>query len=177
MHFYAVEWAPSRISWHDFRSRVVGSFGTASVTTSLRGLLLKNWEALGLARAPVGDHGVHASASPFEGMVERFIWLDRDVNSDPFGRALLRAGLDEQRLIEWVKNPKVISSKSGFEIDHSLKVEVEGVQKSLFVVLEDKNAQECVVTCIQIAGLPLPARQTRAKRGSKVRAGSSKANA
>ena len=46
---------------------------------SLRGAILKDWEALGLSFVPnVGENSVHASASPFEGLAERMNWLQAD---------------------------------------------------------------------------------------------------
>jgi hypothetical protein len=39
---------------------------------SVRGMIYKQWKELGLSSEPnVGDNGVHASASPFEGLAER----------------------------------------------------------------------------------------------------------
>ena len=40
-----------------------------------------------------GDNGVHASASPFEGIAERMNWLGQALDTDPFGSALLANGL------------------------------------------------------------------------------------
>jgi hypothetical protein len=38
-------------------------------------MILRDWENLGLAYVPnVGDNGVHASASPFEGLAEKMNW-------------------------------------------------------------------------------------------------------
>ena len=52
---------------------------------SIRGLVLKWWEPLGLTSVPnVGDNGVHASASPFEALAERTNWLGN------FGKVLRR---------------------------------------------------------------------------------------
>jgi nucleoside diphosphate kinase len=46
---------------------------------ALRGTILKDWVALGLAYEPnTGDNCVHASASPFEGLAERMNWLKAD---------------------------------------------------------------------------------------------------
>lgn len=46
---------------------------------SLRNLMLKSWQELGLEYEPtVGDNCVHASASPFEGLAERMNWLKVD---------------------------------------------------------------------------------------------------
>lgn len=53
---------------------------TAAPEGSLRNMILKDWEALGLAYEPnTGDNCVHASASPFEGLAERMNWLKADV--------------------------------------------------------------------------------------------------
>ena len=42
---------------------------------------------LGLDSEPnVGDNGVHASASPFEGLFERMNWVGADIESDGFGK-------------------------------------------------------------------------------------------
>ena len=75
--YYSVEWDPAELSWADFRALVLGPTDPAQAPpASIRGAILAEWEALGLAAAPnVGDNGVHASASPFEGMAERMNWL------------------------------------------------------------------------------------------------------
>lgn len=60
---------------------------------SLRGLLNADWEKLGLPAAPnVTDNGVHASASPFEGLAERMNWLERPLTKDTFGKQVQQWG-------------------------------------------------------------------------------------
>ena len=36
--------------------------------------------------------GMHASASPFEGLAERANWLEAEIKDDAFGKQLLAAG-------------------------------------------------------------------------------------
>lgn len=41
-------------------------------------------------RATGQDNGVHASASPFEGLAERMNWLEQPMESDAFGKKVRR---------------------------------------------------------------------------------------
>jgi hypothetical protein len=61
----------------DFRGKVLGPTDPKDGPAgSLRATILKDWKQLGLQSPPnVGDNGVHASASPFEGLAERMNWL------------------------------------------------------------------------------------------------------
>ena len=107
---------------------------------SLRGGILGNWQALGLASAPnTGNNCVHASASPFEGFAERTNWLKDAYSfaSDPFGKLLLDAGIPEATLKEWSVDPQVVlpgSDKKG----------------SLFDAVEDMDVEECVKKLVAI---------------------------
>ena len=77
IYYFAVEWEASECSWDSFRSKVLGPTDPAEAPAdSLRGIIAAQWEMLGLpAACDVGDNGVHASASPFEALVERSNWL------------------------------------------------------------------------------------------------------
>merc|ERR1719265_103147 len=77
IHYFTVEWDPAALSWADFRGQLLGPTDPADAPPgSLRGLMLAHWEQLGLPGKPnTGDNGVHASASPFEGLAERVNWL------------------------------------------------------------------------------------------------------
>jgi hypothetical protein len=90
IHYFAVKFAPSALSWADFRGKVLGPTDPAKAPPeSLRGTLFSGWEGLGLASAPnTGDNGVHASASPFEGLGERKNWL-KTALSDKWRRGAL----------------------------------------------------------------------------------------
>lgn len=77
---------------------------------SIRGVIYKHWRALGLTEIPnTGDNGVHASASPFEGLAERMNWLKVDPANDEFGAKLLAAGVSLKTIKEWSVDPQVLS--------------------------------------------------------------------
>jgi nucleoside diphosphate kinase len=136
IHFYHVEFDPTKLSWADFRGKVLGPTNPADAPAdSLRGKILKDWEALGLSAEPdTGNNGVHASASPFEGLAERMNWLGTPISDDPMGKLLLSdAGLTEELIKAW-----------------SLDPQVEGVG-SIFDALEDMDVSACVEKCATIA--------------------------
>lgn len=53
------------------------------------------------------DNGVHASASPFEGLAERMNWLQVAPENDPFGRKLIEAGVSVETIKQWSVDPQV----------------------------------------------------------------------
>ena len=94
---------------------------------SIRRTILETYQRLGLTSIPnKSDNGVHASASPFEGLAEKCNWL----GVDPFGKALLEAGIQSQRIAEWFKDPQVQTADSS--------------KGSLFDTLEDMDVDECL---------------------------------
>merc|ERR1711974_282249 len=104
---------------------------------SLRGQILAKWKELGLEAEPnVGDNGMHASASPFEGFAERNNWLGVAVADDSFGKAMLGTGLEESLIKAWSVDPQV-------------KLEGEKMG-SIFDRLEDLDCQACLD---KVAGL------------------------
>lgn len=109
VHYYVVEWNESDLAWVDFRGKVIGPTNPNDAPSdSLRGSILKDWEALELAEAPtVSDNGVHASAGPLEGLVERNVWLGATLEEDAFAKAVLHAGGDAALLTQWMSNPSV----------------------------------------------------------------------
>jgi len=61
--------------------------------------------------------------------------LGADPATDPYGAALLAAGLDSAALLEWAGDPTV---------------SVDGTKGSLFDALEDMNAPECTAKAFAI---------------------------
>jgi hypothetical protein len=56
---------------------------------SIRNLILQKYNILGLDTKPdTGNNGLHASASPLEGLAERMNWLGVNLEDDDFGKAL-----------------------------------------------------------------------------------------
>jgi hypothetical protein len=128
IHFYDVEWDPQTLPWSQFRNNVLGATNPKDAPEgSLRGTILRDWKSLGLQFEPnTGENGVHASASPFEGLAERMNWLQVKPEQDAFGKALIEGtGIDAETLQTW-----------------SLDPQVKG--KSLFDSLEDLDADACV---------------------------------
>ena len=133
IHYYSVEFDPATLAWADFRGKVLGPTDPAKAPAdALRGILFSDWEKLGLASAPnTGDNGVHASASPFEGLAERSNWLKTPIGADAFGAALLEAGVSEDFIKKGTVDPQVAqpgTDKKG----------------SLFDALEDMDTAECI---------------------------------
>merc|ERR1719436_1287366 len=115
IHWFTVEWNSDNLSWEDFRGLVLGPTDPSTApANSVRGSIYNNWESLGLTAQPdTGDNGVHASASPYEGLAERLNWLGADLATDAFGKALLDAGVPEAMLRDWTVDPQVVVDDQG----------------------------------------------------------------
>lgn len=133
IHYYVVDFPPSKLSWSDFRAKLLGPTDPKDAPhDSLRGKIYSDWKLLGLEYVPnTGDNGVHASASPFEGLAEKINWLKVDPAKDAFGRKLIDSGISVNTIKEWSVDPQVKG-------------------KSLFDQLEDQDTDDCVKTAIQL---------------------------
>mmetsp|Transcript_32235 Transcript_32235/g.32858 ORF Transcript_32235/g.32858 Transcript_32235/m.32858 type:complete len:299 (-) Transcript_32235:57-953(-) len=133
IHYYVVEWPMSELSWSDFRGKVLGPTDPAEAPAdSLRGKVLASWESLGLKSVPnTGDNGVHASASPFEGLAERMNWLKVSPSEDEFGMRLIASGVSADTIKAWSVDPQVKG-------------------KSLFDQLEDLDSNDCVAKAVEL---------------------------
>jgi hypothetical protein len=127
IHYYVVDFPSSTLKWSDFRGKVLGPTDPKDAPAdSIRGSILADWEKLGLGYQPnVGDNGVHASASPFEGLAEKMNWLKVDPSKDPFGARLIAAGISVDTIKNWSVDPQVKG-------------------KSIFDQLEDTDSAECI---------------------------------
>ena len=141
IYYFSVQWSASALSWADFRARVLGATDPAlALDGSLRKYVLENWESLGLASKPtIGQNGVHASASPFEALVERMNWLAASLEDDETAQALMDAGVKKDTLLAWTKDPQV---------------EVDGEPASLFDTLEDMSIQPMLKKAQKLGGDP-----------------------
>ena len=138
IHYYVVEWDGDKVSWEDFRGKVLGATDpeTAEVG-SVRRMILDKWQELGLTSCPnVGDNGVHASASPFEALSERMNWLGAKLEEDSFGKQMLAAGIPAETIMAWTKDPQI---------------ELSGSKQSCFDSMEDTNSSDCLAICQKIA--------------------------
>ena len=138
IHYYVVEWDPEDLKWSEFRGDLLGPTDPAAAPpASLRGEIYAEWKALGLPNEPfTGENGVHASASPLEGLAERANWLKASVSKDSFGKAALAAGVPRKALDSWFVDPRV---------------RVKGGEAgSVFDMLEDLDADECLAVMLTI---------------------------
>jgi len=141
IHYYEVQFDAAMLAWADFRGSVLGPTDPAAAPAdSLRGKIMANWEALGLSAPPnTGDNGVHASASPFEGLAEKMNWLKADPQTDTFAKALLDGGVPLETLKAWTIDPQVVLPGG------------DGKKGSLFDQLEDMDFTPAVDKCKALA--------------------------
>mmetsp|Transcript_99053 Transcript_99053/g.206472 ORF Transcript_99053/g.206472 Transcript_99053/m.206472 type:complete len:898 (-) Transcript_99053:20-2713(-) len=109
IYYFSVRWNSSKLPWQDFLTQVIGADDPELAgPSSIRGELLSTWQELGLKEAPTKERNcLHASASPFEGLVERCNMLGKLLGSDDYGRLLLQAGVPEPTFKAWSANPVV----------------------------------------------------------------------
>ncbi len=146
IHVYEVEWDPAKLSWRDFRGKVLGPTDpSAAPKGSIRKTILQKYKEFGLDSAPnKGDNGVHASASPFEGLAEKVNWANKSIRNDPFGSALLSRGLPESLLLKWMDDPTITFPPSTVDGDGSRKT------GSLFDDVEDMDSSSCMRRLVEI---------------------------
>ena len=137
IHYYVVEFEAKDLSWADFRGAVLGPTDPADAPKdSLRGRILAEYEALGIENKPfTGENGVHASASPLEGLAERMNWLEADAAGDVFGKEMLAAGISRETIKAWSVDPAVTHPEG---------------KGSVFDLLEDLDADACLAKCLAI---------------------------
>jgi len=142
IYYYVVEWDAADLSWDSFRNEVLGPTNPADApATSLRGMIMDKYQALGLASKPyTGENGVHASASPFEALAERMNWLEAPLAEDAFGKSLLSAGISEATIAAWSVDPQV-------------NLTCCGKKGSIFDALEDMDSRACAAKLSELDGL------------------------
>lgn len=145
IHYYVVEWDAATLPWADFRGKVLGPTDPASAPAeSIRGMIMSDWKELGLKTEPTtGDNGVHASASPLEGLGERANWLKMPLEKDDFATALVAAGVSLETIRLWSVDPVVPYG--------------DGAKGSVFDKLEDLDADECVAAAVLLLAAAEPA--------------------
>ena len=138
IHCFVVEFSPKTLSWSAFRNNVLGPTDPADGPPgSLRKTILNDYKALGLTAKPnKGDNGVHASASPFEGLAEKINWLGMSVSDDAFGSALLSAGLSKKTIEDWSVDPRIKM--------------LDGSLGSVFDALEDLDVDDCLAKMVEL---------------------------
>jgi len=135
--YYDVEWEAQKMSFQNFRAKVIGDTSPEEAQMhSIRSDIFMHWEDLELTSKPnQGNNGVHASASPFEAMIEKANWLGDNLQNDPIGASLVKAGMGLDAIRKWTADPPVM---------------FDGHKQSLFDLLEDLDAQPCVDKAVKI---------------------------
>jgi len=164
IYYYVVHWNPKDLSWTKFRDELLGPTDPSTAPeSSLRGVVFKDWEKLGLKAVPnMGDNAVHASASPFEGLAERMNWLGTKLEADNFGRLALQHGLPQKMLKDWSVDPQVELEKGSEESPAK--------KGSLFDAVECLDATECLAKMVELKGFrpPPPPRAPREPKQSRL---------
>lgn len=110
IHYLVVEWDGMRNSWEKFQKDIIGdSSPNLAVPSSIRGKLYRDWAELGMRTKPNRTENIlHFSASAFEGMVERLIWLKGTmIYTDLFGSRLIASNIPANTIQYWLSNPLV----------------------------------------------------------------------
>lgn len=117
------------LPWKSFRADVIGATDPAKANPdSIRGTLFSRREAFGLTMN-ARDNVIHASASPFEAMTERSIWMpDFKLASDPLWKALTGSGIDQPSLASLAGNNPVVTldGQTASAIDHMEDTDTPG---------------------------------------------------
>ena len=106
VHYFVVKFDPRELSWRDFRSRVIGNADPSlAESTSIRGSLYDAWQEVGLPCQPkTSSNAIYASAGPLSALRDRKKWTGVLVENDPYGQALLSAGVSSNLLQHWLKS-------------------------------------------------------------------------
>lgn len=109
------------LPWKAFRANVIGATDPAKAAAgSVRGELLKRQDEFGL-HLNARDNVIHASASPFEALMERLIWVPGfDPAADPLVKAVSGAGITVAMLSDLARRNPILSrdGKTASAIDH-----------------------------------------------------------
>lgn len=117
-----------KLNWRAFRHHVIGSTNPAQADVdSIRGEMFQRAKEYGVD-VSISDNVIHASASPFEALIEKINWLGDNLKNDPLLDALQELGVTKKQIQTWYyDNPAVA---------------MDGQQETLVDVLEDKNSSD-----------------------------------
>lgn len=118
---FLIEFDGTVLPWKRFRTEVIGATDPAKAETgSIRGTLYNRCGEFGLTMN-ARDNVIHASASPFEAMMERSIWMPRlNPDADPLWKALANSGITRSALTNLAANNPVVTlnGQTASAIDH-----------------------------------------------------------
>ncbi|KAH9588685.1 hypothetical protein LSM04_008123 [Trypanosoma melophagium] len=144
---YVLSWPETCMTWRVFREELIGCTNPRNAeSNSLRGLIRDRWRDLGLQHPPTTtDNGVHASAGPFEAVLERHLWTCSPLTHDPLTLRLQESGLTGALLYRWKSNPEVVlqnGRRTGCIFDL-----LENIQTSEMVDIMREAEEQALITC------------------------------
>lgn len=120
IHCFLMEFDGDVLPWKTFRADVIGATDPAKAApNSIRGALFQRRQELGLSMN-ARDNVIHASASPFEAMMERSVWMPSFATTDdPLWTALHGSGITLPALTNLAnQNPTItLDGKTASAID------------------------------------------------------------
>ncbi len=116
MTLMVVEFDADTLPWRTFRGKVIGSTNPAAADPeSIRGGLHATQTEAGLA-VTYRENVIHASASPFEALVEKTLWLPEfPLDRDPLWKLLQADGLALDRVLRWREENPVVTRDGKLE--------------------------------------------------------------
>jgi len=140
IYYFSVEWDQARMPWSHFRNELLGPTDPADAPPdSIRGYIYRNYTKLGLTELPdKSNNGVHASASPLEGLAEKTNWLRKNIADEAFGKALLSSGVPLETIEAWRLDPGAIVAQG------------DSTKKSIWDFVEDMDADECLASLLLV---------------------------
>jgi hypothetical protein len=107
-----IEFDPEILPWNKFRSEIIGKTdSTKADPSSIRGFLNLNKEKANLS-VTYKENIIHASASPFEALIEKSIWLEKTFEpmTDPLFRLLAKDSIDMDQIKELYNMNPILDS-------------------------------------------------------------------
>lgn len=125
-----IEFDQEDLDWKDFRNNIIGTTNASkALPSSIRGFLCANQEKAQL-NVTYKANIIHASASPFEALIEKDTWLQKnfDPNTDPLFKLLSKDSINMEQIRELYTSNPILDS--------------HGKTNTLIDLLEDKNTLE-----------------------------------
>lgn len=136
-----VEFDAATLSWRAFRSKVIGGTNPAAADPeSIRGSLYAGQKETGLT-VTYRENVIHASASPFEALIEKTLWAPGfPLERDPLWTVLKTAGIALDRILRWRdENPAVpLDGKLGALVESLEDLDTDPLAARLLELVKTK---------------------------------------
>lgn len=105
-----LEFDEAKLPWQSFRDDIIGSTNPAqAAANSIRGRLFRLQGELGIS-ITYRENAIHASASAFEGLIEKLLWLPEwPLAEEPLWQELLPYNLSSDKLFAWQMENRLVT--------------------------------------------------------------------